>query len=85
MSDGKWEMADVAVTSAIPAASFDPEGLAYSPGNAGRGRDEAQTFLMVMPGMRRVASAPARPIGAPRWMKCGSGRYGWLPVPIDEL
>ena len=80
MSDGKWEMADVAVTSAIPAASFDPEGLTYSPGNAGRGRDEAQTFLMVIPGM--VASqGQARPIGEPRWMKCGSGRYAWLQPP----
>ena len=80
MSDGKWEMADVAVTSAIPAASFDPEGLTYSPGNAGRDRDEAQTFLMVIPDI--VASkALARPIGAPRWIKCGLGRYGWLQPP----
>ena len=65
MSDGKWEMADVAVTSAIPAASSDPEGLAYSPGNAGRGRDEAQTFLMVIPGMRRIASRKRGRLGRP--------------------
>src|SRR6476660_3287783 len=56
----------------------------YSPGNAGRGRDDAQTFLIVIPGSV-ASSAPARPIGAPRWMKCGSGRYGWLPVPMLEL
>ena len=46
----------------------------------GRGRVDAHTFLTVIPGC--VASiGPSRPTGEPRCSRCGTGRYGWLPVP----
>ena len=39
---------------------------------------------MMMPGIV-ASSRPPRPAGEPRWTICGSGRYGWPPVPVAVI
>ena len=66
----------VCAPSVLPSISSDPccpcDPRLYSPGNAGRGRDDTQRFLMMMPGIV-ASSSPPRPGGEPRWTRCGTG------------